>query len=106
MRTGASLLGRLTRVTQTLKMDSAQVRTEQASPFNSGAEGTSLKSEDPPSSAGLPSSGPPGLSGGHGPSEVLDLNSGFLRVGGGCLGAAEVITGWLLRNVMEYECLC
>lgn len=65
------------------------MRTEQASPFNSRAEGTSLKSEDLPSSAGLPSSGPPGLSGGCGLSEVLDLNSGFLRVGGGCLGAAE-----------------
>lgn len=70
-------------------MDPAQVRTEQASPFNSRAEGTSLKSEDLPSSAGLPSSGPPGLSGGCGLSEVLDLNSGFLRVSGSCLGAAE-----------------
>ena len=43
----------------------------------------------PPSSTGLPSSGPPGLSGGRSPSEVLDLNSRIFRVGGGCLGAAE-----------------
>lgn len=58
-------------------------------PFTPGQKELPLKSEDLPSSAGLPSSGPPGLSGGCAASEVLDLNSGFLRSQGSCLGAAE-----------------